>query len=445
MMNSTEHSRYSPLTPRPFGFWTAVSLVVGNMVGTGIYVLPAALAQYGSISLLGYALTALGAICLAYVFANLILHNPRSGGPYTYGQEVFGKLTGFLVAWGYWTMNWTGSAATAVAVVSYLSTFIPALAVNRLLSLVYACFIVWGVTIVNCLGLRIGGRVQVVLTFLKLLPLLVIPCVSLFWFQPENFALSGSIAGGNWTVLLAAISGSAAFSVWSFVGLESATVPTDKISNPRQTVVLATLCGTTAAALLYFMTLVGLFGLLPVEQLANSGTPFVDATRTVTGFAMSPLIAICIIVSGLGGLNGWILLHGQVPEAMAKDGLFPCCFAKTSPQGVPRVGLIVGSILITILLTVNYKDSLLDQFILIVTVASVMTLFAYLVSSLAALVLIRRKPLFSMVCVIASCYSLWAIWGVGLKILILTAVAYIIGIPIHAYTQKIMNQRRVKS
>lgn len=438
MTQTTTINTAQPAQHRPFGFWTAVSLVMGNMIGTGIYLLPSELAHFGTLSLAGYLLTALGALGLAYVFSSLILYNPRSGGPYAYGREVFGDLTGFLVAWGYWTMNWTGSAATAVGVTSYLSTFLPSLAHNRIFALECELFLIWCITCVNCLGLRVGGRVQIVLTFLKLLPLLAIPAVSFFWFQLENVSLKIPVTGSGHTwAFFTAISGSAALSVWSFVGLESATVPTSKISNPRRTVMLATLCGTAAIAILYLITLIGLFGLIPVETLANSATPFVDATVAVTGSVMAPaIISICIIVSGIGGLNGWILLHGQMPEAMAKDGLFPPRFAKVSSQGVPRFGLITGSLLITCLLTVTYENSLLEQFVLIVTAAVVMTLFAYLVSSMAALSLIKKKRMFSIICCFAILYTSWAIWSVGLKILVLTAMGYIIGLPVYWYTRK---------
>lgn len=425
------------MTEKPFGFWTAVSLVIGNMIGTGIYFLPAALATYGSLSLIGFALSACGALCLAYVFAVLTIHNPKSGGPYTHGQAVFGNLIGFLVAWGYWIMNWTGSAATAIGIVSYCSAFVPELVHNRLLAFEYGLVIVWGVTFINCLGLRFGGIIQVILTAIKLIPLIIVPLAALFWFHPDNFFLSVGSATDQGHTTFSAINAAAALALWSFIGLEAATVPADQIHNPKKTIARATIFGTALVALIYFITNVALFGAIPIHTLATSAAPFVDVAKLIFGDTIAPLIALCVILSGLGGINGWILLHGQIPQVMAKDGLFPRQFTRVTADGTPVLGLIVGSVLITLLMAASYQDSLLEQFVLIITVGSVMTLFAYLISSLAALFLLKEaKTLgFWVVCLLAIVYSLWAIGGAGSKVLLFCAFGYGIGIPVYLYVR----------
>ncbi|MEI8295631.1 MAG: amino acid permease [Alphaproteobacteria bacterium] len=440
MVQEQENTATTLATGRPFGFWTAVSLVIGNMVGTGIYPLPAALAIYGSLSLIGFALAAVGAMCLAYIFAHLTIHNPKSGGPYTHGQAVFGDLIGFLVAWGYWIMNWTGSAATAIGIVGYLSIFVPELVHNRLLAFEYGMAIVWSVTIINCLGLRFGGAVQVVFTAVKLIPLIVIPIVALFWFNSDNFFLSVGSAMDQGHTTFSAINASATIAMWSFIGLEAATVPAERIANPERTIARATIFGTALVAIVYLITNVALFGAVPIHTLATSSAPFVDVAKVVFGEHVAPLIALCIIISGLGGINGWILLHGQIPQVMAKDGLFPRQFLKTSADGTPVLGLVVGSILITLLMIASYQDSLLQQFVLIITVGGVMTLFAYLVSSFAALFLLKGKktltPVFKIVCIAAIAYSLWAIAGAGTKVLMFCVVGYCVGVPLYIYVRR---------
>lgn len=414
-----------------------MSLVIGNMIGTGIYLLPASLARYGSLSLIGFALTALGALCLAYVFAVLTVRNPQSGGPYTHGQAVFGNLVGFLVAWGYWIMNWTGSAATAIGIVSYLSTFVPELVHNRLLAFEYGMVIVWSVTLINCLGLRFGGAVQVILTSVKLIPLIIVPIAALFWFHPDNFFLSVGSAMDDGHTTFSAINAAAALAIWSFIGLEAATVPADRIHSPEKTIARATIFGTALVALIYLFTNVALFGAIPIHTLATSATPFVDVAKLAFGDYVAPIIAVCVIISGLGGINGWILLHGQIPQVMAKDSLFPRQFLRTSADGTPVLGLLVGSFLITLLMMASYQDSLLQQFEMIITVGSVMTLFAYFISSLAALFLFKNtKTLgFKLICSLAIIYSLWAIGGAGSKVLTFCGLGYLIGIPLYLYVR----------
>lgn len=413
---------------KPIGFWTATSLVVGNMIGTGIYTLPASLALFGPWSLVGFVIAALGALSLAKVYAELTLAHPLSGGPYAHGEMAFGKTVGFFVAWGYWIMNWTGSAATAVGIVGYISTFVPEINSNRLLAFFIGLAIVWFFTGINCLGLKMTGRVQLFLTTLKLLPLLIFPVIAFSSIDPSHFALTSD------TFSLSAINTSALLAMWSFVGLESATVPTDSISNPTKTVSRATLFGTTLTALLYLATTITLYGLLPIHTLATSSAPFAMAASTLSAAHLAPLIALCIVISGMGGLNGWILVHGQVPEAMAKDNIFPQIFAKTTASGAPIAGLLIGTLLMTSVMFLGYEEALIDQFVQIITMGGVLVLFAYFISSLAAFKLIKKRSTsLSIVCLIGAIYSLWAIYGAGLPALKGCLIAYLTGIPIYLW------------
>lgn len=419
-------------TPRPFGFWTATALVAGNMIGAGIYTLPSALAKFGPLSLVGFVIAALGAMCLASVYAQLTLAHPLSGGPYAHGEMAFGKFTGFMVAWGYWIMNWTGSAATAVGTVGYLSTFIPEINTDRWLAFQFGLAIVWFFTGINCLGLRSGGIVQVVLTALKLIPLVVFP---LFAFKGVHVAnlTSGPM---DWSV----INTSALLAMWSFIGLEAATVPTQSIQNPGKTVGRATIVGTAVTACLYLLTIITLYGLVPIQQLAQSNASFVDAASALFDHNMAPLMAICIMISGMGGLNGWILVHGQVPEAMAKDKIFPAIFAKVTKNGAPVAGLIIGTCLMSVVMLVNVNDSLIDQFTMIIEAGGALTLFAYFISSLSAFKLLKNKrklgPVFWVMCTLATGFSIWAIFGAGWKILGYCGLAYLSGLPVYFWISR---------
>jgi APA family basic amino acid/polyamine antiporter len=212
--------------------------VVGNMIGSGIFLLPSALAGYGGISIVGWLITATGAMLLAMVFARLGRAFPRTGGPYAYTRRAFGDFVGFLTAWGYWIASWVGNAAIAIAFVSYLGYFdaFKALNSNRVLAAALAISAVWLLTFVNVMGVRQGGIMQLITTVLKFVPLLGLALLGLFFINVDNFGgfnTSGQSSYGALTAI-------AALTLWSFIGVESATVPAEDVQNPKRTIPRAT-------------------------------------------------------------------------------------------------------------------------------------------------------------------------------------------------------------
>src|SRR5207344_47784 len=176
-----------PKLKRSLGLSMATALVIGNMVGSGVFGLPSALASVGPISLFAWVITGAGAILLALVFANLGRAYPETGGPYAYARRAFGDFAGFWTAWGYWIAAWAGNAAIAVIFVSYASVFWPSLATNNLLAFALALSVIWLLTLVNTWGARESGVVQVVTTVLKFFPLLLIGVIGLFSMHSGNF------------------------------------------------------------------------------------------------------------------------------------------------------------------------------------------------------------------------------------------------------------------
>src|SRR3954471_3397824 len=169
---------------RSMGLWMATALVIGNMIGSGVFLLPASLAgAAGPISIFAWVFTGLGAMLLALVFANLGRAYPRTGGPYVYAKRAFGDFIGFQTAWGYWIAAWAGNAAIAVAFVSYLGHFWDGLNTNNLLAVAVGVSAIWILTAVNAAGVRAGGMMQLVTTVVKLAPLAVIATVGLLWFD----------------------------------------------------------------------------------------------------------------------------------------------------------------------------------------------------------------------------------------------------------------------
>ncbi|HAA23719.1 MAG TPA: amino acid permease, partial [Cytophagales bacterium] len=267
----------SPPSTRPLGFWFLLALVMGNMIGSGIFLLPASLAPYGLHSLWGWGLSTLGALALAFTFSQLSRSIPLAGGPFAYTRSTFGDFAGFFITWGYWISLWVGSAAIAVAFTSYSSYFFPALSAVPWQGAVYTVGAIWLVTVFNLQGLASAGRFQMVSMVIKLLPLVLMAGVGIFFFDTPNIqpTLGPSIQPGTgWS----ASSAVAALTLWSFLGLESATVPERRIKNARRNIPRATLIGTLVASALFILSSTAVMGLVPTETLATSEAPFAEAT-----------------------------------------------------------------------------------------------------------------------------------------------------------------------
>ena len=420
------------------GFWMSTSLVVGNMTGSGIFLLPAALAVYGGISIFGWTFTMIGAIFLALMFSRLSKLITSAGGPYIYAREGFGDFAGFLVIWGYWISIWCGNAAIAVAGVGYLSTFIPSLKNDQFLSAIVAIGAIWLFTFINTKNIRSVGRVQMFTTVLKILPLILLGTFGFLYFKGQHFTpLNLSDSSG-----FDAVTATAALTLWAFLGLESATIPSDKVKDPVKTIPKATIAGIIIAAVIYISSTVAIMGIVEPLDLQNSAAPFADAAQKVWGEWASYLIAIGAAISCFGALNGWILLQGQMPMAAAKDKLFPALFKKVSKKGLPLIGLIIASVLASVLVAMNYSKGLVKMFSFIIMLSTLSCLLPYLFSSLSELMLyIRRKKNFNRnKLIVASCisipafvFSLWAITGLEYDVIIWGAVLLAAGIPVYIY------------
>jgi APA family basic amino acid/polyamine antiporter len=264
---------------RVLGLWMCTALVVGNMVGSGVFLLPASLGAYGGISIVGWLITTAGALVLALMFSRLSRMMPAAGGPFAYTRRGLGDFAGFLVAWGYWISIWTSNAALAVALVSYLTAFWPGLAGSNASAAMIAVGSIWLLSWVNAVGVRNAGVVQLVTTVLKLLPLIVIATFGLLYFNLEHFT-PFNVSGES---TFSAITTTVALTLWAFLGLESATIPADDVKDPGRTIPRATILGTVIAAFVYVFGTVAVMGLLPPSTLAISTAPFADAAGQAWG------------------------------------------------------------------------------------------------------------------------------------------------------------------
>jgi len=411
------------------------------MIGSGVFLLPASLAAYGGISIVGWIMTSLGALLLAFVFARLGRALPKIGGPYAYSREGFGEVIGFQVAWGYWIAIWVGNAAIVTAFVGYLGAFWPGLTDSAALSMGVGIATIWLLTIINAFGVRPAGLLQLVTTIGKLLPLVAIAAVGLFFFDSANFTpFNLSTESG-----FSAVTSTAALTLWAYIGIESATVPADDVENPSRTIPLSTIIGTVAATAVYVLGTVAVMSVIPPATLAQSTAPFADAATAMFGPAAGIIVAIAALLSTFGCLNGWILLQGQLPLAAAKDGLFPQSFARLSKNGTPVFGLLVSSILVTVLMIFNYTPRLIDLFNFTLLLATMTTLVPYVFTSLAELVLIQKdrvhfagsQPVLDrVIAMLAFLYSLWTLYGAGAEVVMWGTLLLFAGMPVYVWMKR---------
>lgn len=425
--------------PKKIGLWTSTSLVVGNMIGAGVFLMPSALASFGSISLIGWVFSALGAIVIAKIFANLSKLIPASdGGPYAFSKAGLGNFAGFLVGWGYLISVWTTNAAIAVSLVSALSTFFPLLGQDATVALITGLACLWFLTWINTLGVFASGRVQLITTILKILPLALVAIGGLVFIDVQNllpFNMSGT---SNWQ----AITATTTLTFFAFLGIECATIPSSSVENPGQNISRATMRGVWIAAGIYLLSTAAIMGMIPASELQNSITPFADAAEKIYGHGAKYWVSAGAAIAAFGALNGFILVQGQMPYAMAKDKLFPAFFAKQNTKGVPANGVIVSSIIITILMFMNNAKNLANQFKLLILLSTFFTLLPYLFTTASYLIVRAKKATdFSkskmiaavFVSVLAFSFSLWMLIGAGQEIVYGGFIMLMLGLPFYVY------------
>jgi basic amino acid/polyamine antiporter, APA family len=421
-------------TSRRLGFWMCTALVVGNMIGSGVFLLPTSLAPYGWNAVFGWLLTIGGAICLAFVFARLSKAMPRGGGPYAYTLEAFGRAPAFAVAWSYWISLWVGNAAIAAAAVSYMSVFFPVIGQVAGLHAFLTCATVWLFTVINCRGVRLAGTVQVVTTLLKLLPLIAVMVLAAILLAKTGPSVLMPFQAS--AISPSAITAAATLTLWGMLGLESATVPADSVDDPERTIPRATLAGTIATGLIYLFVCSAVVLMVPTAMAANSNAPLADFVSLYWGTNARDLLALFAAISAFGALNGWILLQGELPAAMARDGVFPRWLAKSSAAGTPVRAHIISSLLLTAIVLLNFQKSMAQLFTFIILLATSASLVMYLACALAALWLVFKgkmtgTPLFLAASMVAVLFAVWTLIGAGAEASLWGGVLLLAGLPVY--------------
>ena len=432
------------------GLGAAAALVMGSIIGTGVFLLPASLASFGSISLVAFVFTAIGAIALAQMFGVLSKRMPADGGPYAYSRAAFGNATGFFNAWSYWITAWAGNSAIVVAWVVYVEVFINT-GHNKLISIVIGLVGLWLPAVINLTGVKNMASVQIVTTVIKFIPLVIISTVGLFYIDWSYLTSAWNISGKG---PLAAIVTTMALAVFSYLGVETASVAAGKVRNPRRNVPLASLFGTLACTVVYLLSTLVIFGTVPNSELTADGAqPFTLSFNAMFGGTWAGnAVAVAAIISGLGALNGWTMICAEMPYAAAKEGLFPSRFATNSSRGVPAFGIVASTVLATALMVFSYMGQAgADVFNLMILLAGLTAAVPYLFSALA---LIKwsfkaedRTPganwkLDGVVAIVGMLFSALIIYGsftdssTAVSLVILTAIVFVIGLGLYLYMRR---------
>jgi len=403
------------------------ALVVGNIVGVGIFVLPASIAPYGLNALTGWLITAVGCGFLAIAFAGLARAFPQDDGPYDYTRRAFGDGTAFAVMWCYWVSVWVSNATIAVGVVAYLTVFTPGLNGHPWLPPVVALSMLWLFVLLNLLGARAVGWVQVLTTVLKLLPLVGAICLGLWVLWRNPGAYREHIPPNPLSI--GDVSAVSTLALYAMLGIECAMIPACRVYEPQKTIPRATFIGTVLTAVIFICVSTVPMLLIPQNLLAASNAPFADLFAQAFGARSGQLVALFVIISGLGALNGWTLMVGDVTQGLARHGHFPRFLARENRNGAPTAALWVTGLIASVMLLSNYSESIGSLFTFFIVVVTAACLPLYVVCSLAVIVLGRRgEKAFSgrarlawvIVGTCGAAYCGWVSIGVGLRPLLWT-------------------------
>lgn len=432
----------SPQTlKRELGLGAATAIVVGNMMGSGIFTSPQTLAQVANpyTNMWAWVITGIGSVMLALSFANLGTLYPETGGPIVYVDKAYGKFMAFLVAWTFWIGSWIGNAAIITAIIRYVTVFFPFIATNNLVSFLVSAGILWLFTLVNCLGVKQAGYIGIVSTILKLTVIVVFVIVAIIGFEPTYLNTYSSEAVRGFGSLPAAI----AVTLWSFIGLESASISGGEIKNPEINIKKSTFLGTAFVAVIYLVISILAMGSLPQEDLAASSAPLADIINQITGATWGgSFIALGIIISATGALSGWVLTTARLSFAAGEDGLFPVFFSRVHPRyQTPYVSLIITAICTNLILSLNYVSTLTTAFDFMVNLATLSFIPAYALTAGAEMILIlKNKPRGignfiwkNMRQLLAFAYTIYIIYGSGAESAMWVFILMFVGVPFYIY------------
>ncbi len=409
---------------RPFGLWTAAALVVGGMIGAGIFVLPAQLAPFGITGLIAWGFAIPGALLLAYILSQLAAARPGATGAVAIVGEALGPMPGLLVGWSYWVGICSANAIIALTAVRYGASFVPALTASPLATALGATTLVWALTALNLGGAKGAGRFQVLTTLLKLLPLLaVVFIIAALWVSdPVQYRASERppFAAKDLSTAM-----TLCFS--AMIGFEAASLAAERLRDPARNILRATLYGTAVTGALYVIICNGIVFALPQAAVAASGAPIAFFVESFWGHGASLSVSAFAAIAAIGCLNGWTLMQGEVPLGMARSGLMPAFLGRTSDRDVPTTAILISSVFVSILILSGAVPGMTDILTFMLQLTTAATVWLYVGACAAALVIGVTRP----AAVVGMGFALWLLWGSGIYALGLSIILMLTAIPLY--------------
>src|SRR3954470_2032283 len=434
----------SPLDRRAhaLGLSSATALVIGSIIGTGVFTMPAVMAGAGTSSLITLGIISIGALLLGVLFGQLTKRVPSTdGGMYAYARHEFGDFAGYMTAWCYWITCWAGNAAIVASWVLYVESFFGIDNPSGWTNWGIALTGLWIPAVINLAGVRQMAWFQNITVVLKFLPLLAVAVFGWFFVSSANFGPFNATGGS----LYDAVNLAAGVWLFSFIAVECASLAAGRVRNPRRNVGRASMIGVAAAGLLYVAVTAAVMGLVPHDQLVQEGAPFVPAFQAMfSGWGWAgKFVALVAIISGIGALNGWTLVTAEMPYAAAKDGLFLNHFSKENRAGAPWFGIVVSTAVASLLMGWSYSsDAGLDVFIYLVGLSVVTVAIPYFISACAQLTYLvsgrRRVEGWTLtrdlvIAVLGGMFSMWVTFSSGYLPVYQTVLLLMVGIPIYSF------------
>ncbi|NKN68163.1 arginine-ornithine antiporter [Staphylococcus haemolyticus] len=431
------------------GKTSLIGLVIGSMIGGGAFNIISDMGgQAGGLAIMiGWIITAIGMISLAFVFQNLTNVRPDlEGGIYSYAQAGFGDFIGFSSAWGYWFAAFLGNVAYATLLMSAIGNFFPIFkGGNTLPSIIVASFLLWGVHFLILRGVETAAFINSIVTVAKLIPIFLVIICMIVVFNVDTFKAGfyGMTSGGtgifSWGDTMSQVKSTMLVTVWVFTGIEGAVVFSGRAKSKKD-VGTATVIGLVSVLVIYFLMTVLAQGVIQQNQIADLASPsMAQVLEHIVGHWGSVLVNIGLIISVLGAWLGWTLLAGELPFIVAKDGLFPKWFAKENKNKAPINALLITNILVQIfLISMLFTDSAY-QFAF--SLASSAILIPYMFSAFYQLkYTIEHKGHATVkqwaIGIIASIYAIWLVYAAGIDYLLLTMLLYIPGLFVYRFVQR---------
>ena len=433
----------APKLKRELGFFATVAIIIGQMIGSGIYMTPQGLAELSNakMGICSVAVTGVGTLLLALSFARLAQRKAVTGSAVVYTNEAFGELPAFWVGWSYWCGCWTANGAIIIAGVNYLSYFFPVFAADSIQKFALSLVVIWLFTLLNIKGVKEAGYLNLVLTAVKLLPLLIFIVIAAQHVEPANFETVSSPDLQGVSVLPVAM----AYSLWCYIGFEGATVNAGEVKETRY-VYKATIFSTIAVILIYVTLTFLAAGNMSQSELAVSASPFADIIQAKTGYYWAGgLISIGGFFSAFGCVGAWILSAARVSYSLGETGLLPKTFGEIDPKrGTPVNSLIINCILMTIIMIIGFvtKSGSVYTFFVMLSVLSFLVFYAFGAASeimlsgrdIKSFNLVRfiKKTWISF---IALAYSIYTIVGAGADYVMYGFLLLLLGIPVFIYVK----------